>query len=616
MSGPLGTYGAFVVCLGAATAVGAAILIACGRRRWSRLAPAVGLAALCPLAWWTVRLPGRGTTAIVVIAVVAALAAVYAVARVSDWPGALRRGLPVELAALALASLPFVVEHRFGVLGTGLNPDMSQHLFAVDRLAAGGSERLIEAGYPLGPHSIVVAVSSIGPNTVQAFDGLAIAIAVATCLVGLGVVERLVPSRRFAGALLVGFAYLLASTYVEGAFKESMEALLLVAFAVGLSELAAEWPLARRQGPRIARAIPLAVLAAGAVYSYSFPGLLWLAGALGVWALVALLHSARAGGVARAVAGVRSAAPTTLAALGLLGLLAAPEIGRMTDFASFETFDPAGSGLGNLFNRLSPLEALGIWPSGDFRVEPGDGAIPAFVFYLGAVVALAALAFGLLRAVRAREHALPAALGAGALLWLYSLIAGTPYQEAKALVLVAPLAMLIAVSGLLDRAPTLAEARRIVGRRAIAYAFPGRARVAKLRLVAGALAVAFVAGAGISSVLALANGPVGPAGYSPALAELRTRLPGGSIAVVAPHDILADQHGADWIAWELRGNRICVVDAGDEFPRGTSATLTVALDDDGAVVPLGPPERSEAPADRGPCRLIPDTARADPSAGG
>ena len=156
--------------------------------------------------------------------------------------------MPLELAAVALASLPFIVEQRFGILGTGLNPDMSQHLFAADRLAAGGSERLIEAGYPLGPHSIAVAVSAIGPSTVQAFDGLAIAIAVATCLVGLGPLERLAPSRRIAGALLVGFAYLLASTYVQGAFKEALEALFLLAFAVGLGELAAEWPLARRGG--------------------------------------------------------------------------------------------------------------------------------------------------------------------------------------------------------------------------------------------------------------------------------------------------------------------------------------------------------------------------------
>ncbi len=615
MSGLLGTYGAFLLCLGAAALVGAAILVACGRRRWSRLAPAVGLAALCPLAWWSVRLPGEGTTAIVVLGLVAAVAAAYALPRVEDLRGALRRGVPLELAAVALASLPFVVERRFGIIGTGLNPDMSQHLFAVDRLASGGSERLIEAGYPLGPHSIVAAISSIGPSTVQAFDGLAIAIAVATCLVALGPLESLVAWRRIAGALLVGFAYLLASNFVQGAFKEAIEALFVLAFAVALAELVAEWSLARRPGPRILRAIPLAVLATGALYAYSFPGILWLVAVLGGWAAIELLRLAGTGGLARAWAAARLAVPAVLVAVGLLAVLAAPELSRMVDFASFETFDPAGSGLGNLFNRLSPLEALGIWPSGDFRVEPGDGAVPAIVFYLGAALAAGALGFGLRWWWRERERAVPAAAAAAAILWLYSLLGGTPYQEAKALVILAPLVMLISVRALLERAPTLAEARRIVGRQAVAYAFPGRARVAKLRLAGGAAAVAFLVGAGGSSLLALANGPVGPSGYSPALAELRTELPPGSTVVVAPAQLLDSEHGRDYLAWELRGNRICVVAEGEELPPGASTVLAVSVADDGAVEPQATYENLGA-SGPGPCDLIPDAARADPSADG
>ena len=62
------------------------------------------------------------------------------------------------VVALA-ASIPFIVERRFGILGTGLNPDMSQHLFAADRLAHGDGGRLLSQGYPLGPHSLVVAAS-------------------------------------------------------------------------------------------------------------------------------------------------------------------------------------------------------------------------------------------------------------------------------------------------------------------------------------------------------------------------------------------------------------------------------------------------------------------------
>ena len=162
----LGTYASLVVVLAGATATGQAALAVCGRRRWSGIAPAVGLAALCALAWGTVRLPGEGTTAAIACGLAAAVAAVFLRGRVEGTDEALRRAAPVALGAVALASVPFIVEGRFGILGTGLNPDMSQHLFAVDRLAAGGSERLVDDGYPLGPHSIVVALSALGPSTV------------------------------------------------------------------------------------------------------------------------------------------------------------------------------------------------------------------------------------------------------------------------------------------------------------------------------------------------------------------------------------------------------------------------------------------------------------------
>ena len=614
----VGTYASLLLCLGASTAIGAAILVACGRRRWSRLAPAVGLAALCPLAWWTVRLPGEGTAAAIAIGLVAAGCAVYALPRVEGLPAALRRGVPIELAAVALASLPFVVEWRFGVLGTSLNPDMSQHLFAVDRLADGASERLISSGYPLGPHAIVVALSALGIGTVQAFGGLTIAAVVATVLVGLATIEQLAPARRLVGALLVGFAYLLASYFVQGAFKEVIEALFLVAFAVGLGEVALDWPLRRRGGPRPLRGVPLAVLAVGAVYVYSFPGLLWPAAAMAVWACIELVRLWRAGGLAAARGRARHAAPTALVAAGVLVVASLPELGRMIDFAGFETFDPAGEGLGNLFNRISPLEALGIWPSGDFRVEPGGGAVPAIVFWAGAALAVAALAVGLRWWWGERERAVPAALGGAALLWLYSLVAGTPYQEAKALVLAAPLAMLIAARALLEASPTVRTARLIVERRSLAHAFPGRAQVAKRQLATGALAVAFLAAAGVSSLLVLVNGPVGPSGYSPKLAELAPELSGdGSVLVLAPAELLEDEHGADWIAWELRGNRICVAAEGEATAAdvGASSTIPVTVDGDGAIVPAGA-YVNRSLGSEGDCPLSPDAARADPSAGG
>jgi hypothetical protein len=309
---------------------------------------------------------------------------------------------------------------------------------------------------------------------------------------------------------------------------------------------------------------------------------------------------------------VREAAPAAAVATAVLLVAIAPEAGRMVSFAGFETFDPAGAGLGNLFDRLSPLETLGVWPSGDFRVEPGGGAVPAAVFYLGAALALAAFGYGIRRCARNGERVLLATLAAATALWLYGLVAGTPYQEAKALVILAPVAMLVSVRGILATAPDLVEARGILERRSLALLFPGRARLARERLVVGVLGALFLAVAAGSSVLALINGPVGPSGYSPELAELRHRLPAGSTLVLAPPELLDEQHGRDYLVWELRANRICVAEVETAATTGIRTRLFVTLDEDGAVVPeftytnrgaVGP----------GPCALVSETGRADPA---
>jgi hypothetical protein len=581
VSGAVATYASFLAILGSATLIGQAIFIACGRRRWTRLSPAVGLAALCPLAWWTVRLPAEGTAALVALALITVIAGFVVCTFVEGLGGALRRGIPLELCAVVLASLPFIVEGRFGILGTGLNPDMSQHLFAVDRLASGMSERLIAGGYPLGPHSIVIAVSQLGPSTVHAFGGLMLATAVAACLVGFGLLERLAPWRRIAGGLVIGFAYLVASYLTQGAFKETMAALFLLAFAVGIDQAAKD--------PGRLRAVPLAVLVVGAAYAYSFPGMVWLGAALGVWAALELARAAMEGRLSAALAATRQALVPVMVAAGVLIAAIAPEIGRMADFANFETFNPAGAGLGNLFNRLSPLEALGIWPSGDFRVEPGGGAVPAVFFYAGALIGAAALVYGLAWFWRERRLALPGAVGAATVLWLYSLIDGTPYQEAKALVLLAAPIAAVSVCGLLSsRVPAL-------------------------------VSLAFLVAAGGSAALALANGPVGPSNYTAQLAELRSNLPNGSVVVIAPDDVLADEHGIDYLSWELRGHRLCIVPAsaagpGGTLPAGAATTVTIGVDD-GALVPEGIYTNDSAQGP-GPCPLVADSARADPGVNG
>jgi hypothetical protein len=130
------------------------------------------------------------------------------------------------------------------------------------------------------------------------------------------------------------------------------------------------------------------------------------------------------------------------------------------------------------------------------------------------------------------------------------------------------------------------------------------------------LAIGFLLAAGGSSALALVNGSVGPRGYSPELAELREQLePGSTLLVVAPPELLSEQHGLDWLSWELRGNRICIEAVDEAVATPETAVVFVSLDGAGAVVP----SRGIGRGELGPaldCPLIPDAARADPSAGG
>lgn len=589
----VGTYASLAMIIAASAAAGQGLFAVCGRREWSWLSPAVGLAILAGVAWGAANLGGDSGWALAAMAVVAA-------AGLATWAAGPERGAPrlgigaaVLAAAILLASLPFAVEGRMGILGTSLNPDMSQHLFAADRLASGGEERLIAEGYPLGPHAVVVAVSALGPSLVEAFSGLTLAIAVAASLVSLELLGRLRPIRRALAALLVGFAYMASSYLIQGAFKETLQALFVLAFAIGLHALAAGTLGGRAPAVRwrLLAALPLAALAAGSIYTYSFPGLTWLAGALGIWALVEL-------GTRGDIAVLRNALAPAAVAGGVLVVAVAPELGRIADFASFETFDPDGAGFGNLFpgHPISPAEALGIWPSGDFRLEAGAGAAPSIAFWLGGLLGFAALAFGLRWWLARGERAVPAALAVAAGLYLYALIAGTPYQEAKAIAIAAPLAMLISARALLEATPPISELR---GASTTALALP-------------ALALAFCLPAAACGALALANGPVGPTEWGPGLIELRESGdlgPGGEdgddTLVLATEELLVGEHGEDLVLWELRGGNVCADALGAEVPDAIENVVAY----EGGVAFLDRVEARPGPH----CPFIADGDRAQPS---
>ncbi len=519
-----------------------------------------------------------------------AVAVTFAWGRVERGGEALRVGLPVAIAALFAVSLPFLVEGHFGILGTGFNPDMSQHLLATDRLADSVDSGLLNQGYPLGPHAVVVALNKgLGIGLVQGFSGLTIAVAVLAALTALEAFAGQPPLRRAAAALLVGLPYLVASYFAQGAFKETIQALLVLAFVLALREASRnpDW----RELPL--RFVPAAIIAIGSVYVYSFPGLVWLAGTATIWAVFELAWGKRAtagggvGGRSSPAASSRededrppTTGPAALRSLVLAFVVfligALPELGRMIDFQQFETFNPNGPGLGNLFGQLSPFEALGIWPSGDFRLAPGDGAAPAIVYYLGAAFATVLLLYGLLSCWRRRESAIVAGVIAAAGVYAAARIGGTPYTAAKALEVAAPLTMLALVLPLAaSRGSDWRFTRGMRDKSAIRDARTRGAAPASVALLA------FAVLAGGCSLLAFANAPVGPAFYSPALAGLRPLIASSSTLVLAPDRLLSEEQGRRYIAWELRGNRVCIQaesEAGTAPPPGIRFVITGSAD--------------------------------------
>jgi hypothetical protein len=550
----IGTYAAALAVCAASLAIGQAAIALCGGRRWSWLSPALGLALVCATCWGTVRLPGEGAASAIAVLVLALASVAFLRGRTEGAGEALRAGVPVALLALGAASLPFAVEGHFGILGTSFNPDMSQHLLAAERLAHGDGSQLLSQGYPLGPHAVVVALGKgMGIDLVQGFDGLTVAVAVLAPLTALAAVADLPPLRRTAGALLVGLPYLCASYFAQGAFKETMQALFVLAFALALRGPSRD-PAWRGLPLRF---VPAALIAVGSVYAYSFPGLIWLGATLAVWLALERSLPLR----------------PLLLALGAFAVLIAPELGRMVDFHSFETFDPNGPGLGNLFGQVSPLEALGIWPSGDFRLAPGDGAVPAAGYYLGAAFGLALFGYGLVECWRRRENAILGGLGAVALVYLAACLAGTPYTAAKAIEVATPMVMLATLLPLLSEAPDWRFMRHIGEKSASRSA---------LALAVGA----FVLAAGACSVLALANAPVGPTSYTPALAELRPLVNSAPTLVLAPHELLAEQHGTQYLAWELRGGRVCIEDEDGADASPPAGVRFVIVEGSGAAPPF------------------------------
>ena len=494
---------------------GSALARLIGAEAPGALAPPLGFAALLIAAGLFVTLPGGSGTCSVLLGVLLVAALAY-LTRARARLGVTFGTAVMSAAVLVLSMIPFAASGRIGLLGMGTNDDLSEHLLAVWTLqghAPAGSSKLVDSGYPLGPHAIVASISTAtGMSPEHAFTGLIIAVPILLSLAAVALLPGGRPALRLVAGALVGLCYLQAAFMVQASFKEPIEALLLAGFTAAL--LAAVHP----GGAGRWRLCGLGVFAAATVYVNSSLGLLWPVATLALFGLLLWLTVRPRAVVAAGV--VRSLRAPAALALGVFVILVALETPRIVHFSGSSYNKEGPRVLGDLLHRLSPLEGIGIWPRLDFRFGLPLGSVGGIL----ALLAVPVLVLALARSIRRRDLAIPAALLAAGILFA-AISTRSPYTAAKALTIASPLV-------------TLALAREALLLRAQAsWRRPWRA--------VPALVVVVLLGAGAySDFQVLRDAPVGPAAHSEQLARLRA-LVGDQPTLFLGAD--------DYVGWELRG---------------------------------------------------------------
>lgn len=496
--------------------LGQATLRLLGATEWNWLAPAIGLSVAMLLATPTMDVPGRTTTMAVLFAVLSIAAAVWCLRSRAHRPSPLDLLAVLPVALLVL--LPFLASGRGGILGMSFNNDTAVHLLFVEAYGSSVVDAAdsLPADYPLGPHALAALLSrGLGLHAEVAFSGMTMAMPLVCGFTALALTGKAPWYAKPIVATVVGLPFLVAAYYGQGAFKEVMQAALVLAFLLGTAGY----------GPRLglARWVPLALLTGGIVSVYSPAGLLWPVAIVGLW-LGGLLAIAAWRGQLRAVPGiVRRELPALGVGVGVLLLALLPQAGRMWEFLALRD----GSGIavddiGNLVGPLSGWQALGTWGVADFRLPAAEeftgGAWSLFV--------LALVLFGAFRAFRRGRWLLPMTAAAAMAIWWYSDRGQSPYVAAKALVIASPLILLLAVFPLTEGRPG------------------GRLRWPWLLLPLLAL-VLFVR-IGRDDLRALRFSPVGPADQT---RQLETFRP-----LIADQEVL--YLGSDeYIRWQLAGSR-------------------------------------------------------------
>lgn len=411
----------------------------------------VGFGALVVVALFTTTFEQTAPFTLPACALVAALGFVLAV-RARQRPRLDWWAVGVALGAFGVYAAPVVLSGEATFPGyIKLDDDSTflanldrvmEHARSIDGLAPSSYLATLQPhlakGYPLGAVlPIGVGREVVGGDTLWLYHP---GVAFTAAMLGL-VLYRLaatIAGRRWIAAL-AGFvgaqSALLYGYAMWGGLKE-------VAGAAAIALVAAlVWP-ALRPEPTVRSFLPLAVATAWLLGVLSSGAVLWLVPGLGVACAVALLGRRRTWN--EAVAGFAA----------LVVVLAIPTLVAAPSFLTSRVFE--FDYLANLVRPLRLVQLAGIWPTGDFRVDPANEGV---AYALVAVTGLAAAAC-VAWAVRRRSWPVPLyVLGALASCMAFFPFV-TPWIEAKALAMASPAIPLAAVVAC---SPLFASGRRVEG---------------------------------------------------------------------------------------------------------------------------------------------------------
>ena len=428
----LGSWVAFPALLtGLAVGWGAVVEALSRRRLPAALLPAVGFGAIVVIGGFLTLADAAAELTAPVAAAVAvggfALVILRRRPRPSGWAAAAAAGV------FAVYAAPIVLSGEATFAGYIRLDDTATWMALTDRVmehgrsVAGLAPSTYEAtlafnlgdGYPIGvflPLGVGQRLTGIDVAwLVQPYMAW-LAAALALALWALAGEAVSAPRWRAAAAFVAAQPALLFGYYLWGGVKEVAAAMLIAAAVASAATLAA-----RPWSPTAS--VPIAVIGAGLVGVLSAGGLIWLAPGIVAAAVVAIRRLGTVAAARRALVPVAALAALSLPVLVTGGLLP-PTSSPLTD----------AEARGNLIGALEPVQVAGIWPAGDFRVDP-DSELLAYGLIAAAVLTAAA---GIVILWRRRAGGVLAyvcgALVAAALIWAL----GSPWVDAKALATASP----------------------------------------------------------------------------------------------------------------------------------------------------------------------------------